>query len=104
MKKSEDFLSLLRTKSHYHCLKVKYKERKGKDPILKNSQKIALLSETIMQMLFLDVLQPQEDLLVLANNVFKECAGWDYNGDVLPTIYPHLSTSVSFLGSQYSLI
>ena len=55
-------------------------------------------------LLFLDVLQPQEDLLVLANNVFKECAWWDYNGDVLPTVYPHLSTSVSFLGSQYSLI
>ena len=29
MKNSEDFLSLLRTKPHYHCLKVKYKERKG---------------------------------------------------------------------------
>ena len=55
-------------------------------------------------LLFLNILQPQEDLLGLANNVFKECAGWDYNGDVLPTVYPHLSTRVSFLGSQYSLI
>ena len=58
-----------------------------------------------MQMLLvLDVLQPQEDLLVLASNVFKECAGWDNNGYVIPAIYPHLNTSVSFLGSHYTLI
>ena len=56
-----------------------------------------------MQILFvLDFLQPQKDL-VLANNVFEECAGWDYNGDVLPAVYPHLNTSVSFLGSQDTL-
>ena len=57
-----------------------------------------------MQILFvLDFLQPQKDLLVLANNVFEECAGWDYNGDVLPAVYSHLNTSVSFLGSQDTL-
>ena len=53
--------------------------------------------------LVLDFLQPQKDLLVLADNVFEECAGWDYNGDVLSTVYPHLNTSVSFLGSQDTL-
>ena len=54
--------------------------------------------------MLLGFLQLNEDLLILASNIFEECAGWDYNGDVVPTVHPDLYSSVSFLDSQYALI